>query len=487
MKTSGKIACLLLVMSISLPAWSRDPATETQEERDARMQWWREARFGMFIHWGPYAILGGVYNGHQQRRGGAEWIMNRCKIPVAEYKEIASTFHPVKFDAESIVLMAKNAGMKYIVITAKHHDGFAMFDSDASEFNIVDFTPYGKDVIEAMVQACRKHDMKLGFYYSQGQDWSHPGGGAHRKLSAEGWDNPDAEKVDAFTQANDGLWDPAQMTATTDEYIHNVALPQVRELLSNYGEIAVLWWDTPKGITREYAQKFHDLLKLQPNIITNDRLMYDFFGDDFPGDTGTPEQKIPGEEELDGRDWETCMTMGSSWGYKSWDQKWKSPEKLIRNLCRIASRGGNYLLNIGPDGLGQVPEQSVDALKEIGDWMKVNGEAIYATKASPLGSFPWGYCTRKTVDGKTVLYFFVTDWPENAELLVPGLVAEVLSAELMADGTVLETAAGEAGLTISLPEEAPDPIASAIKVKLNTKLKAAKAKATKEMDTGALD
>lgn len=456
---------------------------QAQPERDARMKWWREARFGMFIHWGPYSVLGGVYNGHQQRRGGAEWIMNRCKIPVAEYQKYAATFNPIKFDSEAIVLLAKEAGMKYIIITAKHHDGFAMFKSDASKFNIVDFTPYKKDVLDALANACRKHNVKLGFYYSQAQDWNNPGGSVARKVMSEGWANPDSARIDAFTAANKGHWDPAQMTATMDEYIDKVAVPQVKELMTNYGDVAVLWWDTPTNMTDEYALKLQALLKLQPNIITNDRLKRP----NFPGDTGTPEQKIPGQDELDGKDWETCMTMGTSWGYKSWDSKWKTPETLIQNLCDIASKGGNYLLNIGPDALGQVPEQSVDALKAIGYWMKTNSEAIYATKASPIGTFDWGRCTQKSENGNTILYFLVFDWPTNRKLLIPGLQNKVIKAELLASGEKLKPTSGNEGLTISLPVQAPDKIASVIKVTVKGEVNGQSSGATKKMETGELD
>lgn len=452
--------------------------------KDERMKWWREARFGMFIHWGPYSVLGGVYHGHQQQHGGAEWIMNRSKIPVAEYQQYAATFNPVKYDPEAIVKMAKNAGMKYIVITAKHHDGFAMFKSNASKFNIVDFTPYGKDVLAALASACRKYDMKLGFYYSQAQDWNNPGGAASRKVATEGWANPDSAKIDAYTAAHKGHWDPAQTTATMDEYIDKVAVPQVRELLTNYGNVAVLWWDTPTGMTDEYALKLQALLKLQPNIITNDRLKRP----NFPGDTGTPEQKIPGQGELDGRDWETCMTMGSSWGYKSWENKWKSPETLIRNLCDIASKGGNYLLNIGPDALGEVPQPSVDALKAIGVWMKTNSEAIYATKASPLGSFDWGRCTQKTENGNTILYFSVFNWPTTGKLEIPGVSQKIKSAKLLAGSKNLKTTSGKEGLTVFLPEKAPDAVASVVKIELKGKIAAAAPQNPQtKMKTGALD
>ena len=456
---------------------------ESKEARDKRMQWWREARFGMFIHWGPYSVPGGVYNGNQQRRGGAEWIMNRCKIPVAEYQKYASTFNPVRYDPEAWVLLAKQAGMKYMVITAKHHDGFAMFKSNASKFNIADFTPYGKDVLDALAKACRKHGMKLGFYYSQAQDWNNPGGAASRKVATEGWANPDSARIDAFTTANKGHWDPAQMTRTMDEYIDKVAVPQVRELMTNYGEVAVLWWDTPTNMTDEYALKLQALLKLQPNIITNDRLKRP----NFPGDTGTPEQKIPGQDELDGKDWETCMTMSSSWGFKSWDDKWKSPETLIRNLCDIASKGGNYLLNIGPDALGQIPQQSIDALKTIGVWMKANSEAIYATKASPLGMLPWGRCTQKTENGNAVLYLSVFEWPKDGRLVVPGLTLPATSAKLLANGRLLKTKNGTSGLEISIPEKAPDAIASVIEITLKGNIDVSTKGATKKMKTGALD
>jgi alpha-L-fucosidase len=439
---------------------------ESKETRDLRMQWWREARFGMFIHWGPYAVWGGVYHGHEQKRGGAEWIMNRCKIPVAEYQQAAATFNPIDYDPESWVLLAKDAGMKYIVITAKHHDGFAMFKSNASPFNIADFTPYKKDVLAALAKACQKHGMKLGFYYSQAQDWNNPGGAVARKGAAEGWDNPDSARIDAFTAANKGHWDPAQLTSTMDEYIDRVAIPQVRELLTNYGEVSVLWWDTPTGMTDENALKLQALLKLQPNIITNDRLKRP----NFPGDTGTPEQKIPGTSELDGRDWETCMTMNGTWGFRTSDDKWKSPETLIHNLCDIASKGGNYLLNVGPDALGRIPQPSIDRLKSVGAWMKVNGEAIYSTHASPIGMLPWGRCTQKELKGNTILYLSVFDWPSNGQLIVPGLSGQVKKVELLTDRSVLKSAKDGENLSITLPVNAPDKIASVIKVTFKGKL-----------------
>lgn len=426
-----------------------------------KMKWWREARFGMFIHWGDYAVLAGTYKGHEIAHGG-EWIMNRAKIPVTEYQSYARQFNPVKYDADSWVRMAKEAGMKYIVITAKHHDGFAMFKTSASKWNIVDATPYGKDVLKPLAAACRKYGIKLGFYYSQAQDWNNPGGAAARKVASEGWPNPDSARIDAYTLANSGHWDPAQTTRSMSDYIDQVSVPQVKELLTNYGDVAVLWWDTPTGMTDEFAQKLQNVLALHPEVITNDRLKRP----DFPGDFKTPEQKIPSLSELDGEDWETCMTMNGTWGYKSYDNKWKSPQTLIRNLVDIASKGGNYLLNVGPTPEGEFPDGSIDILKAMGAWMKVNGEAIYATQASPLTTLNWGRCTRKSSGNGTILYLSVFDWPADGQLLVPGLKNEVVSSALLATGTAVPTVATGDGLLIRVPAQAPDPVCSVIRVEV---------------------
>jgi alpha-L-fucosidase len=430
--------------------------------RDERMEWWREARFGMFIHWGVYAVPAGTNDGHRIGHA-AEWIMNRGKIPVAQYQQFAHQFNPVKYDPEAWVRMAKEAGMKYIVITAKHHDGFALFKTSASKWNVVDATPYGKDLLKPLAAACKKYGIRLGFYYSQAQDWNNPGGAAARKVTSEGWANPDSAQIDAYTQAHGGHWDPAQTTSTMDEYIDRVAVPEVKELLTNYGDVAVLWWDTPTNMTDPMAEKLNALLPLQPKIITNDRLKRP----NFPGDYKTPEQRIPNLSELDGKDWETCMTMNGTWGYKSYDNNWKTPTTLIHNLVDIASKGGNYLLNVGPTAEGEFPQGSIDDLKAIGAWMKVNSEAIYDTKASPFGLLPWGRCTKKAEKGNTVLYLSVFDWPADGKLTVPGLKNAVLNAKLLAGGSTLTTSAGTDGLVINVPDKAPDPIASVIRVEVS--------------------
>lgn len=430
-----------------------------QASNDDRMKWWREARFGMFIHWGVYAVPAGIYKGQKINRIG-EWIMNRGKIPVAEYQQFAKEFNPVKYDPDAWVKMARDAGMKYIVITSKHHDGFALFSSKASKWNVVDATPYGKDLLKPLAEACRKYGVKLGFYYSQAQDWNNPGGAAARRPASEGWANPDSAKIDAYTAAHGGHWDPVQESKTMGQYIDEVAVPQVKEILSNYGDVAILWWDTPTDMTDEYAEKLKALLKLRPNIITNDRLKRP----NYPGDYKTPEQRIPNLSELDGKDWETCMTMNETWGYKSYANDWKSTETLIRNLIDIASKGGNYLLNVGPKADGTFPQESIDILKEMGTWMKINGEAIYGTKASPFGLFSWGRCTKKENGKNTTLYFSVFEWPKDGKLLIPGFANEVVSAKFLANNNSAKTEITNDGLIIHVSDKALDRNATVIKV-----------------------
>ncbi|WP_353139333.1 alpha-L-fucosidase [Pseudopedobacter sp.] len=469
-----------LIFSILL--FTQSIFAQKELSKDEKMKWWREARFGMFIHFGTYAQWGGLYHGHKQARGGAEWIMNRAKIPVQEYRDTAKNFNPIHYDADFWARMAKEAGMKYLIITSKHHDGFALFNTGASQWNALQASKYGKDLIKPLAEACKKYGIKLGFYYSQSQDWVNPGGAAARKLMAEGWPNPDSTKVNAYTEAHQGHWDPAQETKTFDQYINDVAIPQVKELLTNYGEISVLWWDTPMKINDQQATRLQDVLKLQPNIITNDRLKRP----NFPGDTKTPEQKIPDRKELDGKDWETCMTMNGSWGFKSWDQNWKSSETLVRNLIDIASKGGNYLLNIGPKPDGTFPKESIDRLKDIGGWMNKNSEAIYATKANPLNEVPWGRITTK-LDGKkeSILYLSVFDLPKSGTLSLPDLNAPIKSATLLATGQKVSFKKAKSGYDLQLKSLA-DKYATVVKVILKEQIKD-KHFSGSNMKTGELD
>ena len=416
--------------------------------------------------------------------GDAAWILNRCKIPVAEYRENAKQFNPVNYNPGAWVKIAKDAGMKYLIITAKHHDGFALFDSKASNWNVVNSTVYGKDLLKPLADACKKQGIKLGFYYSQAVDWTNPGASAARRLMKEGWPNPDSAKIDQYTKEHDGHWDLVQLTSTFKEYIDRVAVPQVKELLTNYGEISILWWDYATQMkTVEGSENLQKLLTLQPNIITNDRLH-----PDFPGDTRTPEQAIPDLDAVDGQNWETCMTMSNSWGYKKNDDHWKSSGTLIRNLVKIVARGGNYLLNIGPKPDGTLPEESIERLKEIGQWMKVNGEAIYGTQASPFGKLAWGECTRKELKNRTILYLSVFDWPKDGQLSVPGLQNKIISAKLLGTGAKLNSTAGLDGFIISIPATAPDKTVSVIKLEVKGDVVTEKTKSRhKKMESGALD
>jgi alpha-L-fucosidase len=429
------------------PSFSYSTATDTNnpalvawqkaygKSHERRMKWWREARFGMFIHWGVYSVPAGVWNGTNVTRHGAEWIMNGTagRISMADYQKLPAQFDPEKFNADEWVKIAKDAGMKYIVITAKHHDGFAMFRSQASAFNIYDATPFHRDPLKELSVACAKQGIKLGFYYSQAQDWNHPGGAA-----------------------SGGHWDPAQ-DGDMDKFIDDVDIPQIKELFSNYGKVAVIWWDTPIGMTPERAEKILPLLKMQPDIISNNRLD----SKKLTGDYGTPENKIPTNSLPN--DWETCMTMNHTWGYRSYDHDWKSTDTLVHNLIDIASKGGNFLLNVGPTSEGLIPAESVERLKEVGDWMKVNGDTIHGTTRSPLKSQPsWGRVTQK---GNT-LYLHVFDWPAGGKILVTGLKNKIRSAKLLATGEKLNATTDADGVTISVPATAPDKISSTIVLKL---------------------
>ena len=322
--------------------------------KDCGQQWFKDARYGMFIHWGLYSVLAGKYKG-QENPGIGEWIMKRMNIPVVEYEALAKDFNPVHFDAEKWVQLAKDAGMKYMVYTAKHHDGFAMFHSDCSPYNIVDATPFGRDPAKELAEACKKAGIVFGFYYSQAQDWHHPHGYGYGPT-------PDTEK-------------------DFRGYLDEKCKPQLKELLTKYGDIGLIWFDTPQIMSYEHSKEVKDYVKsIQPNCIVSGRI-----GNQLGEYMSTGDNRIPHSPFIG--DWEVPATLNNTWGFKDNDHAWKSPADILHLMLKINSRGGNYLLNIGPDGLGRVPQPSVDILLKVGEFVKANGNAIYGTK--PVVGYPY--------------------------------------------------------------------------------------------------
>ncbi len=435
----SKSIFLLIVLLVGCGAIRHAQAqTETQAQRDARMQWWREARFGMFIHWGLYSILAGEWNGATNH---AEWIRTTAQIPLEEYDKLVPRFNPVKFDAEAWVQMAKDAGMKYIVITSKHHDGFCLFDSKHTDFDVRS-TPFQRDILKELADACRKAGLKMCWYHSI-MDWHHPD-----YLPRREWEK---------NRSSEG--------ANFERYIAHMKA-QLKELVTNYGEIGVLWFDGEWESTwnNKYGRELYDYVRrLQPNIIINNRVgasragMEGFDKGEGAGDFGTPEQQVPATG-FPGVDWESCITMNDNWGYNSHDQNWKSTTALIQMLADIASKGGNLLLNVGPTGEGLFPQASVERLREIGAWMRVNGEAIYATHASPFKHLAWGRCTQKSIAGGTRLYLHVFDWPADGVLRVPGIFNQPQRAFLLGDKEKAALACHREAdaLLITVPQQAPD-------------------------------
>jgi len=416
------------------------PATEAaapQTAQDDHLAWFRDARFGMFVHWGPYSELAGEWNGKQVKVGrNAEWIMHFLKIPAPEYREMARKFNPEKFDAEAMVRLAKAAGMRYLVFTAKHHDGFAMYHSKANPYNIVDWTPFKRDPLKELAEACARAGIRLCVYYSHSEDWDDPDAGG--PLDTNG-----------------------PMPENYGRYLEKKAKPQLKELLTNYGPIGLVWFD--RGIfTTGQAQGFVDLVRgTQPACLINGRVgnyEHELMGDyQNMNDNGMP---AGGIEE----DWETPQTLNETWGFSRFDEEWKQPEDIIRRLVEIVSKGGNYVLNIGPRGDGSIPEESVAILEKVGGWMQKNSESIHGAKASPFAEFPWGRCTVKG----NVLYLHVFKRPADGTLELPGLKSQVMKASLLTDpGTVLESSQQGSAVRIHLPPVPADAINTVVAVELD--------------------
>jgi alpha-L-fucosidase len=433
---------VLIIILINSPCSAQNK--NSQENMD-RMDWWREARFGMFVHWGLYAIPAGEWG---REKGHAEWIRHTAQIPIDEYDKFVDLFNPIKFDADQWAQMAKDAGMKYIVITSKHHDGFCLFDSEFTDYDVMS-TPFKRDIMKELSDACQKHDLKMCWYHSI-MDWHHPD-----YLPRRDWEDRAAEGADL------------------NRYIKQMK-SQVKELLTNYGSIGVMWFDGEWEGTWKHEHGL-DLYKfcreIQPDVIVNNRVDKGRSGmagmtvdESFAGDFGTPEQEIPATG-LPDVDWETCMTMNRHWGYNKYDKDFKSTKDLIHKLADIASKGGNFLLNIGPTAEGLFPQESIDRLREIGEWMKIYKESIYETQASPFKELDWGRCTQQKLDsGQTRLFLHVFEWPEKRKLIVPGIYNKPVKAFLLSDNeeNPLKVKRKEDALIIKVPIAAPDPINSVV-------------------------
>ncbi|MDP4625878.1 MAG: alpha-L-fucosidase [Akkermansiaceae bacterium] len=398
MKKRTSIISLALMALMPLTAFS-------QVKDDSHMEWWRDARYGMFIHWGLFSIPGGEWMGkdYGKESGGAsaEWLMHSAKISGAEYrKTLAPKFNPTEFDAEKWVSTAKAAGMKYIVITSKHHDGFCMFDTDATDYNVMDATPFKRDIIKELADECAKQDMKFGVYYSQFKDWYHRGNGKKNKG-----------------------------TLTTPQYLELVK-KNLDELLSNYGDMAVLWFDVGGGNLEEANEQGARVRELNPKTVICSRLYSrqvpkkDQIYADFES---LPDRTIA-SERMEG-DNETCMTMRHNWGYDQDDDNWKSTKDIIERMVLSSARGVNFLLNVAPTPQGTFAPEEIERLAEIGEWMKVNGDSIYGTHYSPVDfDFPWGAMTQKD----QTVYLHVMKWnPESIEF--NGLVGAPTKAYFLAD------------------------------------------------------
>lgn len=458
----ARIAFLVAVIAFTLAFATNDsiaqaPANpESPEAREARLAWFKQAKYGLFIHWGLYAIPAGEWKG-KTSLGLGEWIMNRSKIPVKEYEQLAKQFNPTKFNADAWVQMAQDAGMKYIVITSKHHDGFAMFNSKVSNYNVVAATPFKRDILKELADACHKRGMPLGFYYSQSQDWHEPGG------AGNDWDfgpdtGPDGKELKDY-----------------DGYLRGKAEPQVRELLTNYGPVALIWFDTPRMMTPERAQRFATILRTtQPQTLIDGRL-------GAAGDyRSTGDNVIPSGVQT--QYWEVPATTNHTWGYRKDDEDWKSPGEITFKLVDIVSKGGNYLLNVGPMADGIIPIPAQDNLRTAGRWLKINGDAVYNAGPSPWGDELGEPSARGTKDlrgqplelphnewrvttkpGK--LYFTFFQEP-RVPFALPPMKNAVKRAYQLADGKPVEVKEENGQRTLNIARPILDPMATVVVVEI---------------------
>ena len=392
-----------------------DESAEVKADRERRMKWWHDAKFGMFIHWGLYSVV-----------GRHEWVMEMEGIPAQEYEQLARQFNPKPNGAREWAKLAKHAGQRYMVMTTKHHEGFCLFDTKTTSY-CAPKQAAGRDLVKEYVEAARAEGLRVGFYYSL-MDWHHPDGARCAT-------------------------DEAARRRFVD-YIH----AHIRELMTNYGKIDILWYDVSwpldaKGWESEKMNKM--VFELQPDIVVNNR-------NKLPGDFATPEQKIEAADA--GRAWESCMTMNDSWGYHKADDAWKTPKQVIRNLITCAHDGGNYLINIGPKADGSIPDESVKIMTTVGDWMSRNGTALYGADSCQPTRCRFGSFSRK---GNT-LFLHIQSWPGSTVALA-GLKNRVTSAKLLASGKNVDFQQDKYRVRFTgLPEKAPDYPLTTIAIELDT-------------------
>lgn len=426
-----------------------------QTQTNERAKWFTDARFGMFIHWGIYSGAEGYWKGEKLRNDNdyAEWIFYRNRIEKEEYLTLLDRFDWDEINPEEWVILAKKAGMKYITLTAKHHDGFGLWDSKVSNYDLGDYTNPKRDIVKELADACKKHDLKMGLYYSHWVDWEHEFGWDHNKeltgISPEQYDKYWQEKV----------------------------IPQMLELLTNYGEISIFWFDmwihhSQTVVTKEQLLQLKGLIReLQPNCLVNSRLGLSIEEDpdiDFKtlGDNSLGNRK----EEFP---WQSPATVAHSWGFHATDNEWKSTTSLLKALINNVSLNGNLMLNIGPRANGDIPFEIEQRLLEMGNWLKVNGESVYGARAFdlPKNQHDWGKITCKKTETGTKLYLHVFNWPLNKELYITGIKTKPERIYLLADKqkAPLKFTHSEVFTTIQLSEMHPDQYVSVIVLEYNNK------------------
>ncbi len=461
------------VLSLPLFAKENPEKTTSSSTKDAKVEaasegakqspetlarlgsWFTDAKFGVFIHFGVYSTLEGEYKGRGADHNYSEWIMHAAEIPAKEYHEIAATFNPSQFNADEWAKVFKNCGARYVVITAKHHDGFALYDSAVTDYNIVDYTPFKRDIVKELEEACHRNGLKFGVYYSQAQDWDEP-------------DAPFLNNKNKTKQLHPEL--PADFKPDMDRYIMKKALPQVEELVKNY-KIDLIWFDTPVGITYSRAKLFHDMVrKYRPDCIINSRIMYGgklkgtpeylaLFDYSSLRDKEVPKTKLPIY-------FESPDSVSSSFGYKTKGKfYYHSPKDMLHRFVQIVCSGGNHLINNGPMGNGKLDPKAVEIYGVMGAWLKVNGESIYGTVRNPLDYKPeWGNISASK-DGQT-LYLHILEWPKSGTITVKGLGTKAKAAVYLANGQKASFSQDGDSLIVTLPEKPVDEYDTVVKLTL---------------------